>query len=301
MPETDEALKRLVIDNCDDFAAWLIDADIEKVEPCPTELLPQPRRHKRWLDLLFIVTLANGLRGLFHLEFQGPTTHEPMWLRQLVYQTELVRHHFLDLQFFTSVVFYIGHGAGKNDTGQYETVTFSGKPNLSWSYGVVHLWRLPAEVLLKLGLPGLLPLIGLTDIRDAEALFPQVMEQIQAVPDVERQQNLLSELIVLSENEELLHMAEHVMEKLGWQLNTPMIRRLRTQERQETLRDMTLETLNRRLNVDASMLQRLEVSLEQISDTAQLKHLVDVAYTCTDIGSFEQELATAVAQQPESV
>ncbi|NJP07860.1 MAG: hypothetical protein HC837_20690, partial [Chloroflexaceae bacterium] len=45
----------------------------------------------------------------------------------------------------------------------------------------------------------------------------------------------------------------------------------------------------------------LEVSLEQISDTAQLEHLVDVAYICTDIVAFEQEVATAVVQQPESV
>ncbi|NJP07892.1 MAG: hypothetical protein HC837_20855 [Chloroflexaceae bacterium] len=300
MAETDESLKRLATENRDDFATWLLDTDVETVELFPTELLPQPRRHKRWIDLLFIVTLANGLRGVLHLEFQGPTTDEPMWLRQLVYQTELVRAYVPDLDFFTSVVLYVGRGAGKNDTGHYQTFKLSGEPNLTWSYDVVHVWNLPAEALLKLGLPGLLPLIGLTDMSDAEALFPQVMEQIQALPDVARQQNLLSELMILSENTELLHMAEHVVEKLGWQLNTPMMRRLRTEGQQKILRSMTLETVQTRFGLDASSLQRLGVSLEQISDVEQLKNLFYTALDCTDPAAFEQELASVLAQQPES-
>src|SRR5262245_12560997 len=116
MAATDDPLKLLVESSILDFAAWLLNAEVIEAHTLNSELPGQSRR----VDQLYRVKLATQRLVKLHIEFQGPTSHEPVPLRMLDYMSRHVRADpDLDLQ---SVVLYVGLGAGAADSGKHEVL-----------------------------------------------------------------------------------------------------------------------------------------------------------------------------------
>jgi hypothetical protein len=113
MALTDSPLKDLVESCIIDFASWLLDAEVIAAQPLNTELAGQPVR----VDQLYLVTLVDRRRVKLHIEFQGLRSHEPMRLRMIDYMTRQARTERDSQQH--SVVFYVGQGAGADDTGEH--------------------------------------------------------------------------------------------------------------------------------------------------------------------------------------
>ena len=112
-------------------------------------------------DQVFHVTLVTGQPLLLHLEFQGLGSRPPMSWRMLEYMARLAYTHRLGMR---SVVFYVGRGAGANDTGHHQITDLDGTATLLWRYQVMRLWQMPAEELLALETPALPALVGQTRI-----------------------------------------------------------------------------------------------------------------------------------------
>jgi len=154
-----------------------------------------------------------------------------LW-RELDYLSRLVQA-YRDLEY--SVVFYVGYGAGRCDKGIYQINNPKGGVSLYWQYQVIRLWEMSAEELSVLGKPALLPLIGQTQIKQPDKFLPKVLESLKIVSDDEMQGRLLSELMALMNDEEMVNMLENLIEKDELLMNTPFLRRIRTKSREEGL------------------------------------------------------------------
>jgi hypothetical protein len=110
--------------------------------------------------------------------------------------------HRLDLW---SVVFYVGQGASVRDTGQHQVYGPTDTPTLTWQYQVIRLWQIPAEELLALGRPALLALVGQTRLTQPEIILPQVVALLRQVPEREQRGSLLTVLLALLRDEEMVH------------------------------------------------------------------------------------------------
>ena len=74
MAETDSPLQLLVSTGILDFAAWLLQEEVQDAQPLNVELPGEDLA----VDLVFRVTLRDGRDILLHIEFQGPRSREPM-------------------------------------------------------------------------------------------------------------------------------------------------------------------------------------------------------------------------------
>src|SRR5262245_50093038 len=149
MASTDSPLKRLVSTFITDFASWLLKAQVREVHPLNVERPGETLV----VDQAFRVMLADGRQVVLHVEFQGRRSHPPMPWRMLEYIARLAERYHLEL---LSVVFYVGRGAGVDDTGRHQVQSPAGAVTLAWHYEVIRLWQMPAEDLLTLDRPALL-------------------------------------------------------------------------------------------------------------------------------------------------
>ncbi len=81
MAATDNPLQQLVEAFAEDFAAWLLRAEVREVHALNVELLASPTR----VDQLLRLTLATGRAVKLHIEFQGIRSGQPMPRRMLDY------------------------------------------------------------------------------------------------------------------------------------------------------------------------------------------------------------------------
>ena len=116
MAATDSPLKRLITTFIDDFAVWLLESEVVVVTPHNIELYAHSDPIRA--DQLFTVKLADGRTVILHIEFQGRRSAVPMYLRELDSLSRLGLQ-FRDFEIY-SVVFYVGKGAGRHDTGIHE-------------------------------------------------------------------------------------------------------------------------------------------------------------------------------------
>ncbi len=179
-------------------------------------------------DQIFDVTLSSGQRILLHIEFQGRRTHQPMRWRMLDYMTRLAAKHRIAIH---SVVLYVGRGAGSNDNGIHHVEGMRDQPALSWRYGVVRLWQMPAQELLALNAPALWALVGQTHIEAPEVIFPEVIDRLRRVPETERRRRLLTEMLMLIEDREIGEMVERLLDRDELLMDTPFLRRIRAEGR----------------------------------------------------------------------
>ena len=206
MADLDSPLKQLVSAFITDFAAWLLHADVREAHPLNVEL----PGGTLVTDQLFLVTLADGRTHVLHIEFQGRVSHQPMKWRMLEYMARLASTHHLDVW---SAVLYVGRGAGLDDTGSYQLTGPDGAVTLSWHYQVVRLWAMPAEELVAVGRPALLALVGQTHIERPDVLLPQIVTHIRNVSDAEMRGRLLTALVALISQEEMIAMVERLLEE----------------------------------------------------------------------------------------
>ena len=208
--------------------------------------------------------------------------------RMLEYISRLAGTYRLEL---LSVVFYVGRGAGADDTGHHQVQSPTGSVTLLWQYEVIRLWQMPAEDLLTLGNPALLALVGQTQVAQPEVVFPAVVARLRQEPDRERQRQLLTALLALITEEEWIHMVERALE-LEDQLmaESPFLRRI--QERARTAGSLTawqraiLETLAVRFTFPEAVRDSVEQRLTTITDEAQLATLHTVAVQSTQLADF---------------
>jgi predicted transposase YdaD len=239
MAETDSLLKRLVSTFILDFAAWLLGTAVQTARPLQSELPGTTIA----VDQVFQVTLANDRELLLHLEFQGRRSHEPMQWRMLEYMPRLARIHRLDLE---SVVMYVGRGAGADDTGIYQVNGFDDTPVLAWRYRVIRLWQMQAEALMAARQVAPLALLGHTQIAQPEVILPEVVSRMRGVADVALRDHLLTALVALLPEEEMISMVERLLEEDEWLLELPFQRRIRAEGRREGEAEVVLRQLRLR-------------------------------------------------------
>ena len=236
MPPLDNPLKLLILAFSQAFAEWLLRGPVRLVRPLNVELPASTSR----TDLLFEVVQADGQVVLLHIEQQGRRSQPPMPWRMLEYMTRLALRELGDQSpsqtvRLHSVVIYTGIGAGVNDPGQYELLGLDGRPCLSWRYEPVLLWQMEAETLLALGQPAFLPLVGQTRLVEPERVLPEVLTRIREVVDETERSRLLTALASLLNSEEALAMVEKMLDAADELLDTPYLRRIRQQAREEGL------------------------------------------------------------------
>jgi predicted transposase YdaD len=280
MAETDSPLKQLVSAFITDFAAWLLHVDVHEAHPLNVEL----PGGMLTVDQIFYVTLADGRALVLHIEFQGRSSHQPMEWRMLEYMARLGYTHRLALW---SVVLYVGHGAGTGDTGYHQLTGPDGSATLSWRYQVVRLWETPAEELLAMARPALLALVGQTHIETPEALLPEVITRLHSVPDVEMRGRLLTALVTLMPEGEMLEMVERLVEREELLLDTPFLRRIRGEGVLMARRQSILEALALRFDPPISLYQPIERYLETVTDEAQLEKLFAAAVRGETLADFQ--------------
>lgn len=324
MPETDHPLKVLVRDFAPDFAAWLLDvtpAAVQHVRALNIELPAGAVRS----DTVFYVALSDGRDVLLHVEFQGARSERPLPWRMVDYLGKIAERE-LDYRRLArlpmcAAVLYVGDGAGAHDTGAYHIACPDGGVTLAWRYRVIRLWQLPAEELLALGRPALLTLLGQTYIADPARVVPQVVAALGQVADVEDRARLLAAFTSLMRDEEILNMAERLLEAMdqGLLMDTPFLRRVREKERiaalaegemrgeargkaegeargeargkAEGLTEAILDALAIRLNLTATTYRRLEKQVFKLADPERLRELLRVAIQANDVAEFERALA----------
>ncbi|ETW97803.1 MAG: hypothetical protein ETSY1_21270 [Candidatus Entotheonella factor] len=226
MAETDGPLKRLASQFSNEFAAWLLRANVRQTQPLNTNLPGAPVA----ADQVFQATLASGQDIVLHIEFQGRRSRQPMPWRMLDYMTRLAAEYRLAMH---SVVLYVGRGAGTNDRGIHQVEGIDDLPALSWRYGVVRLWQMSAQELMALGSPALLALVGQTHIDQPEVVFPEVIRRLRQIPEVESRSRLLTEMLMLIDDQEMEAMVERLIDSDELLLDTPFLRRLREESREE--------------------------------------------------------------------
>lgn len=291
MADTDSPLKRLVHMFITDFAVWLLQADVREIQPLNVELPAETLA----ADQVFQVTLADGRRLVLHIEFQGRGSRQPMRWRMLEYMARLACTTRLDIW---SVVLYVGQGVGTRDTGDYQLLGPDGTPTLAWRYRVIRLWQMSAEELLALGRPALLALVGQTRIENPEVVFPEVIARMRSVPDEEMRGRLLSAMVSLMSEEEMVEMVERLLDREELLLDTPFLRRIRAEGQEaarasgrvEGRRRSILETLAWRFDPPISVYQQVERFLETVTDEAQLAELLATAVRAESIAAFQATL-----------
>lgn len=327
MGETDNPLKMLIAQFRQVFAAWLLGVEVRVVRPLNVEFPANPSRS----DLLFEVIDVAGRLIYLHIELQGRRTHEPMPLRILGYLTQVTRR---DIGLPTdqnpprleSVVIYVGEGAGKGDSGQYQIAGLAGS-TLAWRYRPLRLWEMEAEKLFDLGNPAFLALIGQTRMSQPEKVLPQALAAIRSTPDMEKGR-LLTSLVSLLPTEEVITMVERLLEESETLLlDTPYLRRMRRigrdegvqigreegvqigreegvqigreEGREEGLREAILEAVVRRFNPPATDYRELARHLESIKRPDQLQQILMALFDAENTAVI-LDLVQTLHQEPRA-
>jgi hypothetical protein len=185
----------------------------------------------------------------------------------LDYMSRLAERERMDL---CSVVFYVGDGAGRDDNGQHQVLGPDDAPSLLWRYRVIRLWEMPAEDLLNLERPALLPLIGQTQLGHPEGIIPKVVQTIGRIESSEAQARLFTALVNLMRDEEVIQMTEKLVQKIdrGLLTDTPYLRRVRQEAREEALAEAGEELLAKQAEWSANRAELL-VKQHELQTTAQ--------------------------------
>jgi predicted transposase YdaD len=205
------------------------------------------------------------------------------------------------------VVLYVGRGAGRGDTGDYTVYGPEGTVTLHWHYQPVRLWEMTAENLLQLEQPALTALIGLTQLQRPEAELPQALNRIRSVADVEQRQRLLSVMVSLLPTEEVIQMAEKLLEESeSLLLDTPYLRRMREKGRAEgreeglqegvqkgraegreeglqAVREAILEAVVRKFNLSHVDYRQLEKGLARLHQPDSLQEVLLALFEAGDV------------------
>jgi hypothetical protein len=290
MSQTDSPLKLLVRETIRDIAAWLLNADVLEVESLNIELTIESPR----VDLLFRLWFNDGQHCLFHLEFQGRSSKPAMPRRQLNHLSRLALQEEWPFT-LESFVLYTDEYAGANDTGYHQIKRRDGTPALMWQYSPVHLWREPAESILKLDRPGIIPLMGLMKIQHPQETFPEMIRQLHREPDETKREFLFTSLLTLMKNEEYSLMLEQLMNTDELLIDSPFLRRLQIRTTLKSSRSHIMQVILKRFNPPVQTYLHIEGDLNQIDNPETLEQLFAAALDAHSTESFMQTLQTIVS------
>jgi hypothetical protein len=165
-----------------------------------------------------------------------------------------------------------------------------------------------AEELFTFNRLGLLALIGQTQIDDPPTILPRVIEEIKSVPDDTLRQRLLADLVALISDQEIITMVEKLIEEEGLLMDTPFMRRLRDQSRQQgwsegrvegeqlSQRRAILNVIAWRFNSPILAYQQLEHDLAGITDDETLEGILKAAAQAQTFEEFQNSLNHILAQ-----
>jgi hypothetical protein len=268
MSNTDEPLKALVEDNILDVASWLLGVEVIAAEDASGELTTTTPI----VDMLFRLRLADQRICLFHLEFQGRRSKPEMERRQLNHLSRLALRNEWPVA-LESFVLYVEKNAGNNDTGQYQLSRLDGSSAIAWHYTPIHLWKEPAERLLQVKRRGIIPLMALMDIQQPERTLPEMVRRLQAEPDEGKRHQLFTSLFSLLNDEEYFKMIDTLLESETFRLDTPFLRRIRQEAKQEAKKENILDFVKERYHPDEQILLEIQERLATIQDTQKLDQL----------------------------
>lgn len=270
----------MVADDAPAFAAWLLQSEVEHVEPLSVELSTEAI----CADTVFRVQRQDDQQVILHIEFQGRTSTPPMPWRMLDYMARLAQQYRLPIH---SVVLYLGQGAGSQDDGQHQHLDGLGGVALTWSYQVIHLCRMRAEDVLRI--------VGLTQIQAPHETLPQVVATIRAETEPERQALLFQQLIGLLQDEELIAMTENLftlsaedLEELKqfpalWRAHQRYEQAARIEGERKRGRADILEALVVRFDPPASEYLKVEQALAAIDDLEELRDVFRTVLRAADV------------------
>lgn len=92
-------------------------------------------------------------------------------------------------------------------------------------------------------------LLGQTPMAQPEVILPAVVTRIRSVADDALRGHILSALLALLPDEEMVSMVERLLEEDEWLLDLPYLRRIRAEERRQGEVEVLLRQLRSRFGV----------------------------------------------------
>ena len=222
----------------------------------PTELNVEPIRADS-------VMLLQSSQVILHTEFQT-VSDETMPFRMADYYLRLKRK--FPERYIQQVVIYL-----KPTSSDLVKQTSYQTPVMSHQFRVIRLWEEPVEVFLST--PGLLPYAVLSRATDKERVLAQVVRELERIPDLREQSNLVAATSILA----------------GLQLNEQTIRQLM---RSPVMRESTMCQAILREGEERGLEQGLELGLIE-GRTTEGKALIFKLLT-RKLGSLLPELNARV-------
>ena len=241
-----------------DFARWLLAAEVSEVEILKTELNLEPIR----ADAVIFLKVGNKI---LHLEFQTtPKSKTPLDFRMLDYYTRLKRQYGCEIE--QVVIFLQATTSEMVFNSQYVDT------NTIHKYRVIRMWE--EEAALLLANPALLPLATLAKSDSPENLLTQVAAAVNTIESKKARDNIsvCTQLLAgLRFNRNLLNQLfqEDIMEE-SWVYQDILQKGEQKGKRREAL-ELILRQLKRRFgNIPAKIEQQLpNLGLTQLEDLAE--------------------------------
>ncbi|MFM7407356.1 MAG: Rpn family recombination-promoting nuclease/putative transposase [Cuspidothrix sp.] len=241
-----------------DFARWLLAAEVSEVEILKTELNLEPIR----ADAVIFLKVGNKI---LHLEFQTtPKSKTPLDFRMLDYYTRLKRQYGCEI--VQVVIFLQATTSEMVFNSQYVDT------NTIHKYRVIRMWE--EEAALLLANPALLPLATLAKSDSPENLLNQVASAVNTIESKKARDNIsvCTQLLAgLRFNRNLLKQLfqEDIMEE-SWVYQDILQKGEEKGKRREAL-ELIFRQLKRRFgNIPAKIEQQLpNLGLTQLEDLAE--------------------------------
>ena len=241
-----------------DFAKWLLAAEVSEVEILKPELHLEPIR----ADAVIFLKVGDKI---LHLEFQTtPKSKTPLDFRMLDYYTRLKRQYGCEIE--QVVIFLQATTSEMVFNSQYVDT------NTIHKYRVIRMWEEEAASLLAN--PALLPLATLAKTDSPENLLTQVAAAVNTIESKKARDNIsvCTQLLAgLRFNRNLLNQLfqEDIMEE-SWVYQDILQKGEQKGKRREAL-ELILRMLKRRFgNIPARIEQQLpNLGLTQLEDLAE--------------------------------
>ena len=241
-----------------DFAKWLLAAEVSEVEILKPELHLEPIR----ADAVIFLKVGDKI---LHLEFQTtPKSKTPLDFRMLDYYTRLKRQYGCEIE--QVVIFLQATTSEMVFNSQYVDT------NTIHKYRVIRMWE--EEAALLLANPALLPLATLAKSDSPENLLTQVAGAVNTIESKKARDNIsvCTQLLAgLRFNRNLLKQLfqEDIMEE-SWVYQDILQKGEQKGKRREAL-ELILRQLKRRFgNIPAKIEQQLpNLGLTQLEDLAE--------------------------------
>ena len=299
----DNMLKRLFTAHPQHFLDWLLpgatvlrELSPELKTPTLADLKAQWSEETRDLttDMLYVI-LWYGVEVILHLEFQRRGDKE-MGKRLWQYNATTTINKGMPVH---SIVIYLRNERTIEESPYIDPLP-NGQPHHIFFYEVVKLWELPAEIFLRPGAEGLLPLVTLTHDGKRREVADEMIQRLVA----SHKSNLLSmafnfAALVYTMPEEqhwLLERFEMYKEELeeSWVYQRILGEGLEKgleKGREEGQREALRETLIGFLNARYPMLVDLaRVQISGITDIKTLQEIVNKVFHLQTIDEIEEYL-----------